>query len=351
MINKKRAKEIIKAHLEVRKDSIKPSEEEYKDFGILNPSIASTNLGDLIIHDSVYKNLIELFPNDMFTSFPTQIISSFDAKLKMSKKELLFVGGTNLLTSNLDKVDQWRVDQSYKKFLNNRVVLFGCGWWQYQEIPNHYTKNIYSKVLNKSVLHSVRDEYSKNQLNSIGIDNVVNTTCPTLWGLNKEKCKLVTEVKSENVVTTLTFYNKSIQDDSMLFKILSKNYNKVFLWIQGMNDLEYYNSLNLELSNVVLISPNLESYDMLLEKGNLDYIGTRLHAGVRALQKNIRTLILAVDNRAIEIGKDVNLNVIKREDVSDVNSFINSNYTTNIKLPKKNIDAWKETLQRSFLEK
>ena len=49
-------------------------------------------------------------------------------------------------------------------------------------------------------------------------------------------------------------------------------------------------------------------------------------AGVRALQKNKRTLILAVDNRAIEIRKDVNLNVFQRDRVEEIQNFIENLY-------------------------
>ena len=90
--------------------------------------------------------------------------------------------------------------------------------------------------------------------------------------------------------------------------------------------------------------PTIEAYNEILRKPKIDYIGTRLHAGVRALQNNVRTLILAVDNRAIEIGKDVNLNVIKREDVEDSLFFITNNYITDIKLPQENINKWIDSL-------
>ncbi|MCV2483982.1 polysaccharide pyruvyl transferase family protein [Flavobacterium sp. SH_e] len=318
----------------------------YKDYGILNPSIGTANLGDLIIYDSVYSKLRDIYPDDLFTDFPTQLYTSHDAMISMNERHLLFVSGTNLLSSNLDRIFQWKIHFGHKRLLKNKVVLMGCGWWQYQGGINKYTAAIYKTILSKDVLHSVRDEYTANKLKSIGINNVINTSCPTLWSLSPEKCKQIPISKASEVVTTLTFYHKNSELDKTMLRILSENYNKVYLWIQGMNDFHYYNEINENFHNIELISPSIEAYNNLLEKGNIDYIGTRLHAGVRALQKNIRTLILAVDNRAIEISKDVNLNVIKREDVLDMVNFIDNDYVTNIKLPTGNIDKWISSLNK-----
>nr|WP_294930725.1 polysaccharide pyruvyl transferase family protein [uncultured Flavobacterium sp.] len=339
-------KTYFKAYLITHLRSAKRKQQKvYNDIGILNPSIGTSNLGDLIIYDSVYKKLRYVYPDDLFTNFPTQLHTSYDAMDLMREKDLLFVSGTNLLSSNLEVRHQWKIYTAHKKFLKNKIVLMGCGWWQYQGDINGYTKSIYKTILNKDVLHSVRDQYTFEKLKSIGIDNVVNTSCPTLWGLTQDKCKLVPVNKGEEVITTLTFYHKNADLDFKMLKILSENYSKVYLWIQGLNDLQYYDEIKCDLNNIELIPPTIEAFDEMLNKSNVDYIGTRLHAGVRALQKNVRTLILAVDNRAIEIGKDVNLNVIKREDVNDCISFIVNDYVTDIKLPQDNIDKWLKSLK------
>jgi polysaccharide pyruvyl transferase WcaK-like protein len=322
------------------------STNRYKDYGILNPSIGTANLGDLIIYESVYSKLRNIYPEDLFTDFPTQLFTSHDAMSLMNERDLLFVSGTNLLSSNLERIFQWKIHFGHKRLLKNKVVLMGCGWWQYQNEINKYTAGIYESILSKDVLHSVRDEYTANKLRRVGINNVVNTSCPTLWSLSPQKCRQIPISKADEVVTTLTFYHKNIEFDKTMLRILSEKYSKVYLWIQGMNDFHYYNEMNENFENIEFISPSIEAYNDLLAKGNIDYIGTRLHAGVRALQNNIRTLILAVDNRAIEIGKDVNLNVIKRENVNDMISFINSDYVTDIKLPQNNIDKWMSALNK-----
>ena len=41
----------------------------------------------------------------------------------------------------------------------------------------------------KKYIHSVRDSFSEQMLNSMGITNVINTGCPTMWGITKELCQ------------------------------------------------------------------------------------------------------------------------------------------------------------------
>ena len=338
---KEYCKEYLKGFLKTERSK---EDRPYKDIGILNTAIVTANLGDLIIYDSVYKNLRKVYPNDLFTDYPTHLHTKFDTMSLMRKKDFLFVSGTNLLSSNLETRYQWKIHNGHKSYIKNKVVLVGCGWWQYQGKINNYTKGIYKTIFNKDVLHSVRDQYTLDKLKSIGIENVVNTSCPTLWSLTPEKCKGVPQSKGDEVITTLTFYNQNASLDFKMLEILSINYKKVHLWIQGMDDVHYYNEIKGSLNNIELIPPTIEAYNEVLQKPNIDYIGTRLHAGIRALQNNVRTLILAVDNRALEIGKDVNLNVIKREDVEDTISFIENDYVTNIRLPQENIDRWIDSL-------
>lgn len=337
-------KSFLKAHL---KKNNEPSSELYNKIGILNPSIGTSNLGDLIIYDSVYKILRELFPDDMMINFPTQIHTTFDAMSLMSEQNLMFVSGTNLLSSNLESRYQWKIHKGHKKFLKNKVVLFGCGWWQYQDEINKYSKDIYKTILNSNFIHSARDQYTVDKFKEIGINNVLNTSCPTLWEISPSKCELIPRKRGEEVVTTLTFYHKNSILDFQMLDTLSKKYKKVYLWIQGMNDVYYFNDIASKLNNVELLAPTIEAYNEILKRPNIDYIGTRLHAGVRALQNNVRTLILAVDNRAYEIGKDVNLNVIKRENVQEISYFIDNEYVTDIKLPVDNIARWKESFKLS----
>ncbi len=147
-------------------------------------------------------------------------------------------------------------------------------------------------------------------------------------------------------MTTLTFYKKNKSKDREILNLLSDHYETVYLWLQGLSDFDYLKELKIEKMNLIVIPPSLELYDAILEEQNIDYVGTRLHAGIRALQKNVRTLILAVDNRASEIGRDINLNVINRDQTELILPFINNSYQTQLKLPKQNIFNWKNSLAK-----
>jgi polysaccharide pyruvyl transferase WcaK-like protein len=332
-------KRFIKSYKSLKNQSTATS--KFSSVGLINPSIGSNNLGDIIIYDAVYMHLREIFPDAFLTNYPSQLHRNYDARLKMSEENYLFVGGTNLLSSNMDDRFQWKIDPMDILYLKNKATLMGVGWWQYQEQPNSYTKNLFDKVLSKKYFHSVRDSYSEQMLKSAGVTNVINTTCPTLWQLSPEHCSSISRLRTKDVVTTLTFYHRNVDLDRRLMDILLSNYDNVYMWVQAIEDVDYLNEICSDSSRVILVPPTLEAYNAVLEQKNIEYLGTRLHAGVRALQKGLRTLIVAVDNRAKEIANDTNLNVIERVNVELCLKFINEEYVTKINLPIENIKKWK----------
>ena len=58
-------------------------------------------------------------------------------------------------------------------------------------------------------------------------------------------------------------------------------------WPQGFNDLSYLESLAVDKNRISILSSNIDSFNSLIDMGNIDYIGTRLHGGIRALQKKL----------------------------------------------------------------
>lgn len=319
----------------------------YLNIGLIDPSIGTTNLGDLIILDAVQSNLKAKYPKDMFTHFPSQLYVSFEDRYLLNKMDWFFVSGTNLLSSNMDVRNQWKISPGHKKFMKNNVILHGVGWWQYQGNINKYSEKLYKSILSTKHYHSVRDSYTEQKLKSIGIQNVLNTTCPTLWSLTPEHCQSIPKQKRGKVVTTLTFYKADKMLDEKMMQLLIMYYSEVFLWVQGLNDVHYLKTLNIDHKKVSLVAPNIESFNNILNDPDIEYVGTRLHAGVRALQKRKRTLILAVDNRALEIARDTNLNVINREEVEKIKNFVDAPYTTIINLPNENIKLWFDNLPKN----
>jgi len=308
---------------------------------LLDTSICNANLGNQIIMQSIDRQLRSLFPNDFIMrlqygeSFGKQSLSY------LQQSAYAFFGGTNSLSSEMNKYSQmgFRIRDT---FSFSGLILLGLGWWQYQATPNAYTQILLTRLMSPTFQHSIRDQYTCNMLSSIGISNTLNTSCPTLWGLTDKHCASISHSKSESVVTTITDYNPAAADDIRTLKILLEEYKNVFVWLQGIGDYSYLKSLDIPGNNRLrLISPNLKSYESLLDSHDLDYIGTRLHAGIKAIQHGKRALILGVDNRAREIAKDVHLNFAPRGDVDSVYRFMASKYITSLNIPFSAIHTWR----------
>ncbi|MCS5420921.1 MULTISPECIES: polysaccharide pyruvyl transferase family protein [Psychrilyobacter] len=317
-----------------------------KMISVLDTSVCTRNVGDEIIMECVKSQLRDIFPRTMFLKVPTHERVTKISSIKMRETEIGFVGGTNLLAFNMCyPINQWNIHLwNIKNFSNNDIVLMGVGSQNYGDKINWYTKLLYKKVLTPKYLHSVRDSYTENMLKKMGINNVINTGCPTLWSLTEKHCENIPTRKSKNVICTFTDYRKDIDKDKELAEILFKNYENVYCWIQGSNDFDYIKSIS---DKFILVDPHLEEYDRILESDiDLDYVGTRLHAGIRAMQKGRRTIILSIDNRAREMGKDYNMNVLDRTDIDKLEKYIHSEFKTNIKLNIDNINMWKNQFNK-----
>lgn len=312
-----------------------------KKITILDTDITSSNLGNEIIMQGVYDFLHARFQNDYLMKLEcTDHIGPMSKKYILSS-DLSFIGGSNLLTSQINKYKQIGFS-FFDSFIVQNMILIGVGWWQYQNKPNLLSKIFLRNLLASKMVHSVRDEYTKEKLAIIGINNVINTSCPSTWNLTESHCNKILKTKSDSVVFTLTDYSHSSKSDTNFINILKDNYKRIFFWPQGWNDLDYIKSLKIRHPDrIKIIPPYLKSFDDLLENNEIDYIGTRLHAGIRAIQKKRRALILSIDNRATEISNDISMNVVPRDAIDKIEFFITSEYKTKVKIPQQNIDAWK----------
>lgn len=300
------------------------------------------NLGDYIIMHYCQKALDALFPNHGSLHISTHILPTAEQEKAVHLHKYKFVCGTNLLTSNIEHHWRWILpDGIRRKFHYRNVILLGVGWGEYQDKCSDYSRTVYQIMLNPTILHSVRDQYTLEQLRSANITNVINTGCPTTWALTPEFCKSIPVHKAQNVVTTITDYRPDAEHDNEMLQILSQNYKHIYLWLQGKQDAAYLQSLNIP-TNLTVVPATLEDYEALLRRGNIDYVGTRLHAGIHALNHKIRTIILAVDNRATEMGRDINLPVIQRDALNlELEQKINSDFSTDIQIDQRSIQLFK----------
>lgn len=308
---------------------------------IFDTSLVTENMGDYIVMDYCDQVIKKMFPTHFMVRVPThERISGVtynyarDAKYKI-------VCGTNLMTGKMRKFNQWKLSLSDAMNISD-VCLMGVGWRKYGEEPDSYSKWLWNRVLSHSLIHSVRDSYTEKMFRKMGFNNVLNTGCPTMWGLDEEKCSNIPKTKSNRVVMTTTRYNQDCELDNIMLDILLRQYEKVFFWIQSLEDYQYAKKLR-NGSKLKYIPPRVDALDRLLEEGDIDYCGTRLHAGIRALNHGVRTIVVATDNRAIEIAKDTLLPICIRKEIPDkLEGLILNDFETKIKLPKSNIQKWME---------
>jgi polysaccharide pyruvyl transferase WcaK-like protein len=307
---------------------------------IFDTSACSENLGDFIIMASVNQEMSPLLGSRQAITVPTHANIGKRGRKLIKSSDFCLVGGTNLLTSFAYQYRQWKFKWPDLMHLNN-AILVGVGWWKYQAKPSAFTGMVYRRILSSEYQHSVRDEYTKKMLASIGIKNVINTGCPTMWSLTPEHCSQIREERSESVVFTLTDYRQNQSDDRFLIEQLIENYKHVYFWPQGIGDIKYFETLGQFSREVDILPANVEAFNDCLVKKEADYVGTRLHAGMRALQLKSRSIIIAVDNRAKEKSKSFNIPSVDRSERNALKCKINSNFKTQIHLPLENIETFR----------
>lgn len=322
-----------------------------KYIALLDTSVMSFNIGDQIIMESARKGLAPVTENNFVVNFPTHspLFHWWEFSLRqndsfscnLSKLDLKFVCGTNLLEKNMKKrKNTWNIHQLDGRYIRD-FILVGVGTDGLDSIANRYTEKLYKTILSTKYIHSTRDEKTKNFLNSLGF-KAINTGCPTLWELNEKHCRNIPETKSDKVVFTITDYMPDRENDRKMIEILFKNYKQIFCWIQGSQDVDYLKKLNVEdfEGKIIYISPSLSAYNEFLEKNECDYVGTRLHAGIKAMQKKRRAIIIGVDNRARDMNKTYNLNYLERDHIKVLPEMINSKIETRINIEEGKIESF-----------
>ena len=311
---------------------------------LLDTSVGSLNKGDEIIMKCVRKQLSDITRRANVFTVPTHL-SSFNwfqvarDSLRVqfySNAKYKFIGGTNLLTMDmLTHFPQWNISIFNYRPLKGTVLL-GVGAGKGEKM-NAYTKMLYRKVLSHEYVHSVRDERTKKFVTDLGF-KALNTGCPTMWALTPELCSQIPSGKSESVVFTLTDYSRDPVKDQLLIDILNRNYKQVYFWIQGSDDYSYFESL-VNTDQVEVIPPTVEAYEEVLRR-DVDFVGTRLHAGIFAMRHKKRTIIISVDERAQGMSQTYSLNTIERTHLDSLEQMINSEFITDVKIDFDTVDEW-----------
>lgn len=320
-----------------------------KNIVLFDTSIGTMNHGDDIIMTSFSKNAVDILENNFVIKYPTHTPCFLSyQQLKRNKRfrfideaDYKFICGTNIINNHMvSPWPFWNIN-----FFNSRcykdAVLVGVGVSGFHgsdDKMSTYSKLLFSSFLSKKYIHSTRDKRTQSILTNIGI-NAINTGCPTMWGLTKKHCSEIPFVKSDSVVFTLTDYAADRANDQEFINLLLSNYKDVYYWPQGTQDYEYFSSF-FNVTSIKLISPDIKSYSNVLS-GDIDYVGTRLHAGIYAMQYKKRAIILSVDNRAKDIANSYCINTVERTDLKQIKELINSSFKTNVRLNEDNINLWK----------
>lgn len=318
---------------------------------LFDTSCGSQNMGDYIICDSVEREMSEIFNNNFLVKYATHTpVTHFYQNNKRNpiykyciEANYKFLAGTNIIQYHM--LRPWANLNvnifNYEPYKN--LILVGAGINPNRKNMDIYTKLLYKKMLNKEIIHSVRDEKTKQVLEKLGL-KAINTGCATLWMLTEEFCKTIPQSKSNNVIFTLTDYCQDKEKDQFLIDVLNKNYEKVYFWVQGSEDLEYFNTFK-NTQNIIVVGPSLNEYKKVLKNNDIDYVGTRLHAGIFAMQNRKRSIILIVDNRARDMKKTYNIVAIERNNIKQLEEMINSKIDTNINVNEKLILKWKKQFE------
>ena len=311
--------------------------------GVLDTAMGTTNLGDAIIMDAAGGVVSQLFPQRQPISLPTHLRPGLHGLRLQRGARLLVACGTNLLHAHMGLVQQWRVGPLAAARMRP-VVLLGVGWRSHaSRRTDPYTRWLLHRLLSSQYLHSVRDSYSEARLRDAGIDNVINTGCPTLWGLTAAHCQRIPETKGRDALFVLTDYSRNPERDAALLDTTLRSYRRVYFWAQGRGDVAYLDSLPGG-DETHRLPRNLAAYDALLAdpEQSIDYIGTRLHGGIRALQHGRRSLIVGVDHRALSMGRDCELPVVDRyADQAVLDRWMTEARPTAVQPPWQAIARWR----------
>lgn len=320
-----------------------------KSVVVFDTAIGTTNLGDEIILQCIEEEMDFLLRDSFIMRFGTHVKNFEKKRFLLGSQKIDFaydtdyklVMGTNLLSRDIKNTQaQWPIGR-LDSYLYDNCIMVGVGNTLPEGKTTRYSQKIYKRILRPDMYHSVRDEISKKLLEEMGF-KVLNTGCPTLWKFTPEFCKEIPTKKASRVIFSLSGYRaqRNTRYDAMLIDVLKNNYKEIYFWVQTSQDESYLDSFD-DVEDIPRIY-SLERYAELLDEGNIDYVGTRLHGGVYAMHHKVRSIVIAIDHRARGFKDVNNLVICERRDIpTKLNEMINSSFETDIKIPQEEIEQFK----------
>jgi methylmalonyl-CoA mutase cobalamin-binding subunit len=304
---------------------------------LFDTAVGSGNLGDLIVMQGVERGLAPVLEQSCVLRFATHLQnltwrqSVYGSKRRFADAaDLKFIGGTACLVPHaLTWAPWWQLGPPNLR-LYRGSILVGAG--RVGGRPDPYTAWLYRSALTSGVAHSVRDERTRELLESLGFRALV-TGCPSLWGVSDRVCAAIPQGKADRVVVSLSSHRKQrdVAADRALADLAKRNYAEVIFWCQGtVGDDAYWTSLAGPGGQRIYSLPALSQ---VLSEGGVDYIGTRLHGAAYALQHAVRSIALDIDGRALGLQATHGVPCVRRGDVAALETLVNSQFPTSIRLP------------------
>lgn len=327
---------------------------------LIDPSLnsdnepVSRNIGDEIIFNAIQKNFLSEHPEFNVKRF-TSHRSLDEGELKqVSECENIFFGGTNIVSMDVCHRSKWIPRRNRFYYLRPGIkdlVFLGVGMNEYarpEEIRpacKLRSRLFYKNILSRKYLHSVRDLYTRDCLINMGIQNVIFTSCPTLWTLNRAT-PVNLKRATKNCLFSLTDYSKDERRDKQIVELLLAAFERLYYFPQGEGDLKYVETLLPFLNHkerIIILPRTLKAVEAVANPDELSYVGTRLHLGIFLMNMNVQSLIIGIDNRAIEMNRSVNLPVVESDQLNSIHSWLNGvELFKPLNLPHENIKRWKE---------
>jgi polysaccharide pyruvyl transferase WcaK-like protein len=301
---------------------------------VVDPGMASSNLGDQIISDAIDREFVTPVRAQVsdLNVIPMHGDLTDEYRQLLREADEIVVCGTNLLSDNMRFRSSWEWAKADIALAKGKLTVFGAGWWQYQVGGIDPLTARWMRELSNGREWAVRDQYSENRLAAAKVP-VAHLSCPTLWRVGTQALP----ANEQRVIVTLTDYNQDPLADRRLIDLLKSKFEVLF-WPQGPGDKRYIESLEPQAR---FIAPTLSAFDEALQTPGTAYVGLRLHGGIRALQFGVPSLILSIDNRAREISKSVGLFAPSRNDFRTIALALSGLPSVELRLPKESIRKWK----------
>jgi hypothetical protein len=96
-----------------------------------------------------------------------------------------------------------------------------------------------------------------------------------------------------------------------------------------------------------MLNHDYAAFKEFVTNSQFNYIGTRLHCGIKCIQHHHPAMIIGMDNRLQEMKKDINLPVLGNKELSLLADWVRGKYAPGkINLPLDNIQKWKSQFKR-----